>query len=241
MRNYSRIASIATYNQRHDVLPDAIASLHHQVDTILVNYNGDPNDEIIAIAARFPKVVLSCISLTYDAADLAKFNYILMEPSPEDRIFLCDDDLIFAPDYCDEMERCLQPATLITLGGKVIRPGFETETIPDFNTAMVQKYRCFDTITQPQRIDVPLSGVAAFRSGDLPKIDIELKYKYAADVQLYKLTVINHIQTLTYSGPRPLVTYNPKMKTRETIWTNHTSRRTASLGQLVHEIYTQTL
>lgn len=241
MRSHKRIIAIPTYNQRIDVLVDTIKSLHQQADIILVVYNGEPTAETFEIDEQFSKVQFLYKSI--DFADLSKFDYIHLKPHPEDVIFLCDDDLIYHPNYCDEMEICLalKNTDLISLGGKVIKQGFEDEENPRYATCFSEKIRCFDIAERFIKIDVPLSGVSAFLAGSLPILNIDIKYKYAADVQLYKLCIDNKINAYTYWRNTKMVTYNPKMQARETIWTNHTHPRTADIGQLVQEIYKQTI
>jgi hypothetical protein len=117
-----RVASIATYAERLDVLPDAIKSLYNQVDLIKIYYNGklsaDKLEQLKEEVGEFDKVdICECV----DRADLSKFNAIW--DCPNDTIFLCDDDIIYKGKYCDKLEHNLYHdymirADVISCGGK---------------------------------------------------------------------------------------------------------------------------
>lgn len=236
-RSHKRIACIPTYSKRLDVLTDAIQSLYVQVDVILIAWNGPVNPKLADMYWKYMKVEI--LDSHGDMADLAKFLYYLTNPEPEDVIFLCDDDLIYARDYCDQLELSLNTSGygLISLGGKVVSPDIADQVDPCYNNSISEKYRCFDVSPYPCDIDIPLSGVCAFRAGSIPLPDIDERYKYAADIQLYKLCRVHNIRAGRYWGYKVLVEYNQKMQGKETIWDNHTSKRSVELGKLVQEIY----
>jgi hypothetical protein len=232
-----KIAIIPTYHERVSVIEDAVVSLHHQVDQIIIAYNGDYNPDLVHMLDDYQNVGYIW-NKEKDYADLAKFLPI-ESLNDDDVVYLCDDDLLYDPEYCDRLLSCLDKSGcgLISLGGKVIDPAIELDNQPDYKGSIKQKYRCFDVLPKLEIIDIPLSGVCVFRRGSMKSIDIDMAYIYAADVQLYKLCKINNIKASAYFGNKPLVVYNEKMEDKQTIFIFHTSKRSSQLGQQVKDIY----
>ena len=92
-----RRAHMATFPARAESLPRAVASLAPQVDELDLVLN--EYDRIPSWLHRHPNV--RPILPERDVKALGKFY---PRPAPEDRVFLVDDDLVYAPDYCDVLE-----------------------------------------------------------------------------------------------------------------------------------------
>ncbi|TVR65268.1 MAG: hypothetical protein EA422_04640 [Gemmatimonadales bacterium] len=92
-----RRAHMATFPARSESLPRAVASLAPQVDQlhlVLNEYDGVP-----PWLSRYDNVIP--VLPERDVKALGKFY---PRPGPDDRVFLVDDDLIYAPDYCASLE-----------------------------------------------------------------------------------------------------------------------------------------
>lgn len=87
------IANIATYPGRHETLLHCASTVAKQVDVaniVLNEYSFVPSDWKKALPnANF--IIPPC-----DHKDVGKF---LPSVSPEDHVFLCDDDIVYPPDY----------------------------------------------------------------------------------------------------------------------------------------------
>lgn len=91
------IAHMATHPPRARALIRTLDCLHEQVDRIELILN--EYSEIPAELARFERV--RCHLPATDLKDTAKFS---LPCQPEDDIFLCDDDLLYPPDYVAVMK-----------------------------------------------------------------------------------------------------------------------------------------
>ena len=92
-----RRAHMATFPARAESLPQAVASLAPQVDELHLVLN--EHDGVPEWLDRHPNVIP--VLPERDVKALGKFY---PRPGADDRVFLVDDDLIYAPDYCDVLE-----------------------------------------------------------------------------------------------------------------------------------------
>jgi len=92
-----RRAHMATFPARAESLPRAVASVAPQVDELHLVLN--EYDRIPGWLARHPNV--RAVLPERDVKALGKFY---PRPAAADRVFLVDDDLEYASDYCDVME-----------------------------------------------------------------------------------------------------------------------------------------
>ncbi len=93
-----RRAHMATFPARQHVLAAALRSLEPQVDVIHLVLN--EYAEVPELLAEFRK--LAPILPSWDFKDVGKF---VTQPTPEDHVFFVDDDLCYAPGYCDWLTR----------------------------------------------------------------------------------------------------------------------------------------
>jgi hypothetical protein len=239
-----RVASIATYAERLDVLPDAIKSLYNQVDLIKIYYNGklsaDKLEQLKEEVGEFDKVdICECV----DRADLSKFNAIW--DCPNDTIFLCDDDIIYKGKYCDKLEHNLYHdymirADVISCGGKRFYDNEDYHKATRFKDLFATRtpFNAWNSDWEyTNSFHIPLSGVAVIKASQFQKCRINMKYKFAADVQLGKWCKDLGLSVKqAWCFRTPLVKYNPKMGKRETIWDNYTSKD-KNLVKLIREIW----
>lgn len=260
-----KVASIATYAGRLDVLPDAVRSLAGQVDLIHIYYNGKVDDtgwkelqvNLIRECGDMGGELSDCVvEAVEDKADLSKFRAIW--DYPDATIFTCDDDLIYSPDYIRQLTKCLHydsmvKADVVSIGGKQISDVDRMMKAKTFKDCFGQRFSCFVVpptsdkdsynFMYPEKLHVPLSGVAAFDASKFQDCTIDEVYKYAADIQLGAwIAEKGYEAKRVWSYRKALVKYNPKMKgNKDTIWDNHTSVEGDRLSDLVRKVWSSRL
>lgn len=95
------VAVMATYPARDGSVGDAVASLAGQVDRVHLVLN-----EYVTVPApgRFPANVFATIP-ERDLKDTGKFS---IPVAPDDLCLLCDDDILYPPDYAARMAEALE-------------------------------------------------------------------------------------------------------------------------------------
>jgi len=240
-----RIASIATYRDRLEVLPDAINSLAPQVDLVQIYFNGELGwGEFRTLGEKLNHKNWK-LNIVEDQADLSKFNAIF--DYPEDIIFLCDDDLIYRDRYISRMERCLLHSQfigsdVISLGGKVLKEGDELMNANNYKACCSKRYGCFmpnPEIVFSNTLDIPLSGATVLQAKHFQDCVIDPKYKYAADIQLFKWCRDKDLLIKrAFNCNKRLASYSPKMKGKETIFNSFTQPKADHVAKLIKEIFT---
>lgn len=157
------IASMATFPERYEIFRRAIRSLAGQFERIVVYFN-----EYTAIPP-IPAVPESCRVIpllgTCEAGDLGASgkHYVRRFLSPDTVIFTVDDDIEYAPDYREVMERELAKA-----GGVVAMHGARfTSSHPRSYLRDRIAYSYRERVPFAKRIHVPGTGTMAYRVGDL--------------------------------------------------------------------------
>lgn len=91
-----RVANIATYPAREDSALPALRSIASQVDVLNVAFNEYP--DVPDAYRRLPN--LNAVIPAHDIKDVGKFIFPV---APEDDVFLCDDDIVYPPNYVTSM------------------------------------------------------------------------------------------------------------------------------------------
>lgn len=132
------IAGMATFDARMSFAEKAIDSLRSQVDEIYL-YNNSINE---------------------DLTDKGKF-YGLTQVDEPCYYFSCDDDIIYPVDYVRKMVMWLERFNgnaIVTHHGRILR-GVERHYYTEHFT-----FACMKSVGGVKKIDVPGSGVAAWRT-----------------------------------------------------------------------------
>lgn len=142
------VAGIATHPGRETTLAATVASLQNQVDQIIIYDN----------------------SKAPDRADNGKFVGLMacMQMSPEPvYYFSCDDDLIYQCDYVANMKAAIDRfGGIVTLHGRIL-----TGTDRNYYWDHTQ-FRFFQKNPRMQVLDVPGTGVTAFRTDYFNPLEI---------------------------------------------------------------------
>ena len=254
-----KVASIATYADRLDVLIDAVASLVEQVDIVQIYWNGDlPSDSAahdvwckIVGGLSFDRCGRIKLTQVHDRADLSKF--LAIWDYPEATIYTCDDDLIYRDDYIKNLYSNLYydhfiAADVVSLGGKIIGDGRNFKKNQDYRTCFNRRIHCTGEVRSSRdhmdsdqfmfstKIDVPLSGVSAFSAKKFQDCKIDDKYKFAADVQLAKWVADLDLECKrAWNFKLQMVKINEKMNGKDTIYNSYTKKQGRNLYKLVKE------
>lgn len=168
------VVGMATTNFRREWAERAMESLRDQVDEIRL-YNNDTESE--------------------DYTDNAKFRYLSDYAEPI-YFFSCDDDIFYPTNYIKKSIEAIETYNaIITYHGRKLL-GLNRNYYRGH-----QGYRCLGTVEEDARIDVPGTGVTAFRTDYFNPIDAyKSKDKKMADCvigleaakQNKDIYVINH-------------------------------------------------
>ena len=261
-----KVASIATYAGRLDVLPDAVKSLAGQVDKVVVYFNGGTakgmsygewmktsgglyTDILNEDSIDMDKVDIHPVD---DLADLSKFRAIW--DYPDATIFTCDDDLIYSPDYVRQLTKCLHYDTMVgadvvAIGGNQISDENKLKKSKTYMGCFGQRFSAFTVpvdsrkvpygFMYPDDLHAPISGLAAFDASKFQDCSINDIYKYAADIQLGAwIEEKGYTAKRVWGYRKCLVKRNAKMKgNRDTIFDNYTNVEGVKLSNLVRDIW----
>jgi len=256
-----KVASIATYAGRLDVLPDAVKSLAGQVDVVHIYYNGKVDDsgwkelqvKLISECGDMGGETARCLcEVVEDRADLSKFRAIW--DYPDATIFTCDDDLIYSPDYVRQLTKCLHYDTMVgadvvAIGGNQISDENKLKKSKTYMGCFGQRFSAFTVpvdsrkvpygFMYPDDLHAPISGLAAFDSSKFQDCSINEIYKYAADIQLGAwIEEKGYTAKRVWGYRKCLVKRNAKMKgNRDTIFDNYTNVEGVKLSNLVRDIW----
>jgi hypothetical protein len=236
-----RVASIASFRERLDVLPDAVNSLLPQVDIVSIYFNeGLTFREMVDLYDKIDNLdKVRVKKLNEDRKDLSKFLGIY--DYPDSLLFTCDDDLIYAPDYCDKMELAWEDSlcNVITCGGKSLKnPPYTT-----LKDAIEYKTHCLHLKKKGQQfpnlgiVHIPLTGCSMFLASQYQDCVIDNKYIGMADVQMFAWNVqMSYWSGICNNYDGYMMTYNEKMGKRPTIWETVTTKQTELIGTYLNEI-----
>lgn len=204
-------AHIASIYGRQDSLLKVIRSIYPQVDAMFVALNSYP--EVPKWMSQFPKCHVGL--LDNRLGDAAK---MLCIPSLTEQsfVFTCDDDLIYAPNYCKYIisKYNQHKGCIITLHGKVFK-----RPIVSSHRGIIENYRCLGTVVGDHVVDTGGTGTMLINTNDI-KIDIsEFKRPNMADIWLAKIAHEQGVKIVAVGHPNNLVKYLPQSKT---IWRSHT-------------------
>jgi len=245
-----KVASIATYEERLDVLIDAVNSLSPQVDVVQVYFN-DTGISEDKWQKYHETIYLNCegdnikVDLVPDMKDLSKF--LAIWEYPEATIFTCDDDIIYGKDYVYSLYKNLHyeylvQSDVITTGGKVISDLERLKKYHTYSKIFNTKYRfdgtCRDNYCT-RIIDVPLSGVSAFDAKHFQDCKLDKKYIFAADILLAKWIKEKGLICNRSYLHKKIVSYNKAMKGKDTIFDSHTKKKGRELGKMVKDIFAE--
>ncbi|MEW6316094.1 MAG: hypothetical protein AB1670_06835 [Pseudomonadota bacterium] len=168
------IANMATFPKRADVLESTIKTLVNQVDHINLCLN--EHDAIPTWCARYPN--LHPVIPEQDWKDVGKF---IFDVSPNDEVFLVDDDIIYPPDYVAAL---LETRSMIGLESAIV--GTHAVIYSDYFDGLpasrnVRSYRqaenCFRQVNQLG------TGTVCLKGAHMPPLEYMIGSERYVDVR----------------------------------------------------------
>jgi hypothetical protein len=202
-----KIIQIATLPERIDSFRLTAASLYDQADRIFIMLNG--HRYAPAIDDRDNKI--SFAMLDNSLGDAAK----VLNLQKDAFTFLCDDDIIYPPNYCEFMLRghATHPLALITLHGKVYR-----RPVTKSHGGYLQAFHCLGDVNGDHVVDTGGSGVMLIPPNTLEISPDDCPRKNMLDIWIAKRAKEQNIPIIVIAHKRDFLTYLPQ---KTTIWDSH--------------------
>jgi GR25 family glycosyltransferase involved in LPS biosynthesis len=196
LENEKIIASLASIPTRKDILKDVIRSLYYQVDEIRIFLNG--YEKIPPFLRNDKKISYERSQIHGDNGDAGKFFWS-NDTTPGYR-FICDDDIIFPPNYVYRMIRKLkqyQDKVIVGTHGILLKQPIDNYYDP--SQRFVFHYR------GEKRIDASChvlgTGAIAYRNGSFKINYKDFHYPNMGDIWLSKLSKEQKIPLVCISSP----------------------------------------
>lgn len=178
------VATMASLSSREKLLEQTVASLLPQVDALCVYLNG--YDQIPRFL-RHPKVLHAVLSKEAGwrgaEAKLWFWDRDEFKAAPawrdDDVALICDDDIIYPPDYAARMVAALdeRPGTIACVHGSIMMEPF----VSYVESRWVA--RAGSEIGAPARVHIPGTGTMAFRRGTLDfRLGRDVTWSHCVDV-----------------------------------------------------------
>jgi hypothetical protein len=195
---YLRVASIP---EREKSLKETVKSMRPQVDSVFVMLNGYDHVPSFLNEGEY-------IMLDNSTGSAAKFYDV--ETIKEGYIFICDDDIAYPSGYVINMiKKIHQYNGVVSLHGKTYpRP------VTHF-TKWSHVYRCLGNVDNDAKVDMPGTGVLAFKAGRLDIKYSDFKTGYMSDTWMCKLCYEQNVPVWAIAHKRNYLRYFPY---RDTIW-----------------------
>ena len=231
MKKSNTIAMLATYQPRFTkIVWDAVMSLAPQVDCIYItiNYPYTESEKYIFEKSamgveeqtRTP-VILKW--LKEDIGDLAKFWPLVNVNFREDKtILICDDDLIYPGDYVARITEWIDGGEketnhpYLSFGGKKLKSELPYNT---WKASWQKRISVFKGIELAEEIDIPLTGVTAFKRGSMArKLNYDLRFRNNGDLLMAKWARQSGATLICPAFAEGWLKYNSRMGNKQTIW-----------------------
>jgi hypothetical protein len=163
------IAQIATIPTRIDTVLKAAFSLMYQVDLVRIIINGDWKGKQGDLVRKIPPHgnILCLMPEGHEiGSDGWKF-YDLKGFKPDTLIIICDDDIMYPPDFVKTMEEELGPGEVITVMGKNLKP----RPIKSFYRDELECFKTFECNRWDEQVEIPGTCGMAFMKSTCPDLD----------------------------------------------------------------------
>jgi hypothetical protein len=165
---------IASIPERSESLEKVLDSLSGQVDHVFVALNYCAHE-----TPKYLNKYSNVFWATFDNSqgDTMKF---CMSRLPNQIYLTCDDDLIYPPDYVQNMvDACEDYKCIVTHHGKTYEGA---RPIQSYRRSFTVNARCLNTCSGDRWLHVPGTGCMAFNTKDFKISIADFEYKNMADV-----------------------------------------------------------
>lgn len=157
-----KVAYMATFPPRKDVILKSIESLISQVDAIVVWANGYSEKEAEALTKQYDKKLYVYRQDGVDIGCAGKFAFC---QSWLGYVFTVDDDFIYPNDYVEKMIEAVEAynrkAVVSLHGRRVITP------VLNYYTDRGEFFRCTEEVSSNEKVDIVGTGVMALHTDTL--------------------------------------------------------------------------
>lgn len=154
-----KVAYMATFPPRKDVILKSIESLINQVDAVVVWANGYSEKEAEALTKQYDKKLYVYRQDGVDIGCAGKFAFC---QSWLGYIFTVDDDFIYPSDYVEKMIEAIEAynrkAIMSLHGRRVITP------VLNYYRDKGEFFRCTEEVASDEKIDIVGTGVMALHT-----------------------------------------------------------------------------
>lgn len=200
------VATLASLSSREKLLERTIESLAPQVDAICVYLNGYGHVPDYLKRDNVLHAVLSTEAGWRGAeAKLWFWDRHQFRAAPawsdDDIALVCDDDLIYPPDYAQKMKEALEkrPGTVACVHGSIMTEPFERYAV----SRMVA--RTVAGLEADTRVHIPGTGTMAFRVGDVaPHLCLRSTFQWSHSVDPHVAVLLHQRGIETWSVARPI-------------------------------------
>ena len=166
-------AQLCTIEERQHSFSLTYKSIRPQVDVMVVMLNGFKEKEYVY------DYNVQWIFRTNDMTDANKFYHI---EDVEGYVVICDDDLLYPPDYVKKMIAGVDKyKCVVSLHGRTYKKPFQ-----DFYH-IERNYRCLGTVLKDVEVDICGSGVMAYHTDFLKLKYSDFELPNMADVFVSKI------------------------------------------------------
>jgi len=206
------IAGIATIDGRQDSLYSTVKSLIDQVDELYIyanDYSPDADDPGGDVLDR------GVWDWGADHGDAGKFK-ALTYLKYGDIYLSCDDDLIYPPDYVENITAGLErhPDSIVSYHGRIMAQGEHFQSY----YANSYGFPCLGDVPMDLRVDAAGTGVMAFHVEHAPDLEWILSQpKNMADIHMARHAKAKGLKLITLAHPANWITHGD-IDLNDTIW-----------------------
>lgn len=157
-----KVAYMATFPLRRDVVLKAIESLINQVDAVVIWANGYSAEESETLAKQFGKELHVFCGDGIDLGCTGKFAFC---ESWQGYVFTVDDDFVYPEDYVEKLIEAIEVydrKAIVSLHGRSVIP-----PVLNYYTDKGDFFRCTKEVPMDEKIDLIGTGVMAFHTETL--------------------------------------------------------------------------
>jgi len=174
-------ACLTTLPERTKALEQTVNSLLPQVDKVFIFLHGYNPTDLPAFLEDNPKIELAYDIEWEDKGDIDKFHFV-KEKKLDGYILICDDDLIYPPNYTDVMTKAVDECegkTLITAHGSIMFP----LPIASYYTDRYV-FPCLGEVKELTKVHIGGTGAMAYHSTLGFDLDFKDKLINMADIHV---------------------------------------------------------
>lgn len=222
--------SLATMKEREESLKDTVKSLLPQVDKLNVYLHG------YTTMPQFLKNDKIEVAFDLEHGDHGDIDKLAWIDEVKGYHIICDDDLIYPPDYIREMVKAIDKygkKAIVSFHGSVI---YKLPIAQYYQDRGV--YPCLGEVREDASVDLPGTGVMGYHSGiGLDKADFREKIPNMLDIHLGIWAKENSIPVVVIAHKEGWIKHSEKVSMEKTIFAksvNNDFLQTSTINAVPH-------